>query len=247
MPPLFPGLLVSPSRKQRYQSRGTIFNAGTQKKTRETHKDRSKAPARLQALADKWKKLQKPSRFLEPIPENGDGGGVDDWNDFNPDDVFIASGRRNRNNRHNTELHWQQVRPHMVKAYLERKTETHYCQGNCILSEALMHLVPGPGGQWKTERMSFCTCSSNEKSAQLISRGFFPSRPINPTICFSLDLLEFFHNLFMEGPVSKRAFAVALVSFHQRRSFNSLPGLIPHFNNAYSHWIDIIDEAERIL
>ena len=101
---------MNPSRKQRVQNRGTIFNAGTQKKTRETQKDKTKAPARLKALAEKWKKnelKQRPLGDLHTIAEGRSGGGdFGDDDPFNEGDAFGPRGapeRRSRDNRRRTE------------------------------------------------------------------------------------------------------------------------------------------------
>ena len=62
-----------------------------------------------------------------------------------------------------------------------------------------------------------------------------------------MDLLELFHTILMEGPISKRAFAVAIRLFFQKKTMTTLPDIVGHFYNAYSHWLEIKEEAERTL
>lgn len=65
---------------------------------------------------------------------------------------------------------------------------------------------------------------------------YVPTKPVRPTLAFSLDLLQLFHEIFMEGPIAKRAFATRLKLFLERNFQIDQPSLIKPMYEAYAQW-----------
>ena len=239
--------MLSSTCKQRYQGRCQEFHAGKQKSTRQTQASKEAAAERFKALGLKFRNALDASR---PLGGGNLGSffGDDSDGELGPN-LFGAnqSDRKgsNRDNRKRKAENWASIRPQLVEALLEYQPGREpICNGRCQRVEQWVHCVSFPS--WHYKHNSFCTCF-RDKAVQMVTQGYFPSSSVSPNICFSIELLELFHSVLMEGAISKRSFAVGLRNFHQRRTQRNLPELIPYFYHAFPHWLDVMEEEQRVM
>jgi hypothetical protein len=65
------------------------------------------------------------------------------------------------------------------------------------------------------KRFTVCNDDCPEKDAfpGFISKGYYPTTPKKPNNALHVDVIEFFHLMYMKGPSSKQVYVQALRSF----------------------------------
>lgn len=61
-------------------------------------------------------------------------------------------------------------------------------------------------------------CPLRKGMLDFVSKGYFPSSPVKPRFAFQVDVLSFFHRMYMKGPSSKQIYAHAIRSQVQAKS-----------------------------
>ena len=89
--------------------------------------------------------------------------------------------------------------------------------------------------EYRWERIAYCRCGL--RCAQLVSRGLFPSTPINPKTAFSVRLLEFLHSVCVRGSCSKYAWAEGLRECLENIYLQEIPPFHRALRDAYMHFI----------
>lgn len=67
------------------------------------------------------------------------------------------------------------------------------------------------------EKLVLCTCT--EPALQLLSRGFFPCAPSEPTLAVDLNVLDFARELFVNAAPNTTAWCETLEGFLSARKF----------------------------
>lgn len=67
------------------------------------------------------------------------------------------------------------------------------------------------------EKLVVCTCT--EPALQLLSRGFFPCAPTEPTLAVDLNVLDFARELFVNAAPNTTAWCDTLEGFLGSRKF----------------------------
>ena len=62
------------------------------------------------------------------------------------------------------------------------------------------------------------TCPLRKDMLDFLNKGYYPSSPIKPRFAFHVDVLFFFHEMYMKGQSSKQVFAYAVRSLVQSKS-----------------------------
>lgn len=261
--------LISPRKIYRRQTT-TILKVGGQGRRLTSNQLRSQSASFIDRLLssieqDKQLKLEQPTLVVDENPDDSealpqvdetigntfaiDGG---DTKDLPRDKQGRQQKPRfNIDNRKRIASNWETARSVLAESLL---TGRRGCCGASLLPESSLSespfirkakvlLVSFTAATW--EDVSVCSCVHGISST-LISLGYFPSSPIRPTVAISLEVLQLFHNVLMEGPISKRAFAMALQIQLERKTKSYLPSFVKPFYNSYAQWQVAQDAANDI-
>ena len=65
-------------------------------------------------------------------------------------------------------------------------------------------------------------CPLRKGMLDFFSKGYYPSSPVKPRFAFHMDVLFFFHEMYMTGQSSKQVFAYAVRSLVQSKSMTPI-------------------------
>ena len=99
--------------------------------------------------------------------------------------------------------------------------------------------------EYRWERIAYCRCGL--RCAQLVSRGLFPSTPINPKTVFSVCLLEFLHSVCVRGSCSKYAWAEGLRECLENIYLQEIPPFHCALRDAYMHFISMLSIRDSLF
>ena len=164
--------------------------------------------------------------------------------DFEDDEIvsLISRFRNNRMNRLQRESNWSKVRPVFSKTIATGKV-SHCTDQACVTFSTRVLLVSFTSA----EQTVITTCSCGAKTSALIKRGFFPSAPIKPKLAFSLDVLLLFHNILMNGSLSKYAFAHGLAQTILLNGKVRVPDIKKPWEYAYFNWLECVSHAQKLV
>lgn len=154
----------------------------------------------------------------------------------------VKRPRKNETNRSAVAAMWRLCHEQTIKSLLFGKP---CCSGDPFSRNIKILLISFETAE--TKNFNICSCKFGATSL-LINMGYFPSTPTQPAIAFSSSLLTLFHEILMEGPISKRGFSCALRIHLERITKSFLPDLTKPFYNTYAQWQAANDSArERFL
>ena len=140
------------------------------------------------------------------------------------DEVRIARGRN-----------WEKIEPWMAALMLGRPPLGESKSGFCGCKPYTVEVRVISLQEYQRERITYCRCGL--RCAQLVSRGLFPSTPINPKTVFSVRLLELLHSVCVRGSCSKYAWAEGLRECLENLYLQEIPPFHRAMRDAYMHFI----------
>ena len=113
----------------------------------------------------------------------------------------------------------------------------------CVTFTVQILLISFTSAEWTT----ITTCSCGAKTAAVIIGGYFPSAPVKLRLAFSLNVLLLFHNILMNGSLSKYAFACGLSQTVLLKGKIHIPDIKKLWEYSYFNWLESVNSAHEII
>ncbi|KAF7322194.1 hypothetical protein MKEN_00743900 [Mycena kentingensis (nom. inval.)] len=151
---------------------------------------------------------------------------------------------------------WASIMPQLVDAYLAllRETESlhntaNLCLGpgsTCGCHKRVLHLTVIRLALEEVA-VNICGCPGAGAAEQLIRAGLFPCSPTNPTLAVDINVLSFFHELFLHIAPNNTALCKTIENFLAFRGYKLELGqrLRIRFGNAYTWYTSLYYEARK--
>ena len=132
--------------------------------------------------------------------------------------------RTNAANRKELATNWAKVRPLIPSILTREKISDCSCTPRKPKSIMVVFLT-------KIEIQSYTYCECECRSVNLLSSGYFPSKPLRASIVFDLSVFKLLHMQLLYGIGRVYAWARGLRSYLQEDTALQIPSLYHHISN----------------
>lgn len=154
----------------------------------------------------------------------------------------VRGSRTNQDNLKAEAANWQVIRQECIDAYRHQgeSSSHHQCSasGETVAQVTCITFT-------KFSTMSFKRCSHRTVVQQVLSAGFFPATPKNPSFAFSIEMLQLFSYIQAHGKCSKEAYALGVLELLRNMyTAELIDTTVQHhfpelFRDAHAQWLTI--------